>query len=168
MLALGARLAERGHRVTFETWERWREPVTAAGIEFVAAPEYPPFPTREQPLKPYEAVARATPATLEAITECSPDVVVHDILTLAPALAGELHGVPVATLVPHLYPVGRPGAPPYGLGARPPRTNAGRDDLAAPRPARRDGPAPGPPRAQRDPAKARPAAGRPAAWRHQQ
>ncbi len=126
MLALGARLAGRGHRVTFETWERWREPVTAAGIEFVPAPEYPPFPTRERPLKPYEAVARATPATLEAVTERTPDVVVHDILTLAPALAGELYGVPVATLVPHLYPVGEPGSPPYGLGARPPRTNAGR------------------------------------------
>ena len=126
MLALGARLAQRGHRVTFETWERWREPVIAAGIEFVAAPEYPPFPTQEQPLKPYEAVARATPATLEAITRCSPDVVVHDILTLAPALAGELHGAPVATLVPHLYPIGVPGLPPYGLGAKPPRTDAGR------------------------------------------
>jgi UDP:flavonoid glycosyltransferase YjiC (YdhE family) len=126
MLALGAKLAERGHRVTFETWERWRDPVTAAGIEFLAAPEYQPFPTRELPLKPYEAVVRATPVTLDAIAERSPDVVVHDILTLAPALAGELHGAPVATLVPHLYPVGEPGLPPYGLGARLPRTDLGR------------------------------------------
>jgi UDP:flavonoid glycosyltransferase YjiC (YdhE family) len=126
MLALGARLAERGHRVTFETWERWRQSVTAAGIEFLAAPEYSPFPTRERPLKPYEAVALATPRTLAAIAERSPDVVVHDILTLAPALAGELHGAPVATLVPHLYPVGEPGVPPYGLGAKLPRTDAGR------------------------------------------
>ena len=126
MLALGARLAERGHRVTFETWERWRGPVTAAGVEFLAAPEYQPFPTRERPLKPYEAVVRATPVTLAAIAERSPDVVVHDILTLAPALAGELHGTPVATLVPHLYPVGEPGLPPYGLGARLPRSERGR------------------------------------------
>lgn len=126
MLALGARLAERGHRVTFETSARWRAPVTSAGIEFLAAPEYPAFPTREQPLKPYEAVLRATPDTLAAIAERSPDVVVHDILTLAPALAGELHGVPVATLIPHLYPVGAPGMPPYALGAKLPRTRAGR------------------------------------------
>ena len=30
--------------------------------------------------------------------------------------------MPVATLVPHLYPVGAPGFPPYALGARLPRT----------------------------------------------
>jgi UDP:flavonoid glycosyltransferase YjiC (YdhE family) len=53
-------------------------------------------------------------------------VLVHDILTLAPAMAGELQGVPVATLVPHLYPVGGPGFPPYALGARFPRTRLGR------------------------------------------
>ncbi len=63
MLALGSRLAERGHAVTFETWERWHEPVEAAGMRFVASPEYPVFPTRERPLKPYEAVVLATPQT---------------------------------------------------------------------------------------------------------
>ena len=52
-------------------------------------------------------------------------MVVHDILTLAPAMAGELEGVPVATLVPHLYPVGAPGFPPYALGARLPRSAVG-------------------------------------------
>ena len=40
-------------------------------------------------------------------------------------MAGELEGVPVATLVPHLYPVGAPGFPPYALGARLPRTRLG-------------------------------------------
>jgi UDP:flavonoid glycosyltransferase YjiC (YdhE family) len=40
-------------------------------------------------------------------------------------MAGELEGVPVATLVPHVYPVGAPGLPPYSLGARLPRTRAG-------------------------------------------
>ena len=59
---------------------------------------------------------------------CSPrrEVVVHDILTLAPALAGELEGVPVATLIPHLHPAGAPGFPPYAFGARLPRTSLGR------------------------------------------
>ena len=33
-----------------------------------------------------------------------PDVAVNDVLTLAPALAAELEGVPLATLVPHFYP----------------------------------------------------------------
>ncbi len=125
MLALGERLVARGHEVTFETWSRWRAHVTGAGMEFVAAPEHPGFPVREHPPTPYEAVALATPTTRKAVAERAVDIVVHDILTLAPALAGELEGVPVATLVPHLYPVRAPGFPPYATGARLPRTAAG-------------------------------------------
>jgi UDP:flavonoid glycosyltransferase YjiC (YdhE family) len=126
MLALGERLAARGHRVMLETWSRWSEDVEAAGMEFVAAPEYPVFPTRERPLKPYEAVVLATAHTRPAVGAFAPDVVVHDILTLAPAMAGELEGVPVATLIPHIHPAGPPSAPPYAIGARFPRTAAGR------------------------------------------
>jgi len=95
-------------------------------MRFIPAPEYPVFPTRERPLQPYEAVVRAARQTRPAVAELSPDAVVHDILTLAPAMAGELEGVPVATLVPHVYPAGAPGLPPYALGARLPRTAAGR------------------------------------------
>ena len=69
---------------------RWRR----AGMRFRAAPEYPTFPTREQPLGPYEAVVRATAETRPAVAGRGPDVVVHDILTLAPALAAELEGRP--------------------------------------------------------------------------
>ncbi len=126
MLALGSKLVERGHEVVLETWARWRPHVEEAGMRFVAAPEYPVFPTREQPLTPYEAVVRATRETREAVAEAKPDVVVHDILTLAPALAAELERVPTATLVPHIYPVGAPGFPPYAFGARLPRTALGR------------------------------------------
>ncbi len=129
MLALGAELAARGHEVTYETWTRWRCDVEAAGMRFRAAPEYPVFPTRERPLPrplgPYEAVVRATRDTRPALAETRPDVVVHDILTLAPALAAELEQVPTATLVPHVYPVPQFGQPPYSFGARPPRTRAG-------------------------------------------
>jgi len=126
MLALGSRLAARGHEITFETWRRWRENVEAEGMRFVAAPEYPVFPTRERPLKPYEAVVFATAETRPAVRESSPHVVVHDILTLAPAMAAELEDVPVATLIPHLHPACVPGAPPYALGARLPRSAVGR------------------------------------------
>ena len=38
MLALGSRLAARGHDVMLETWGRWREHVEAEGMAFVAAP----------------------------------------------------------------------------------------------------------------------------------
>jgi UDP:flavonoid glycosyltransferase YjiC (YdhE family) len=125
MLALGSRLAARGHDVTFETWSHWREHVESAGMRFLAAPEYPVFPTRERPLGPYEAVVLATADSRPALAQAAPDVVVHDILTLAPALAAELEGVPCATLIPHVYPVGMPGLPPYALGARRPRTTLG-------------------------------------------
>lgn len=126
MLALGTRLVARGHEVTFETWKRWREHVEAAGMRFVAAPEYPVFPTRERPLTPYEAVVLATAQTRSAVREAAPQVVVHDILTLAPAMAAELEDLPVATLIPHVHPSTGPGSPPYAFGARMPRTVAGR------------------------------------------
>jgi MGT family glycosyltransferase len=126
MLALGARLVQRGHEVTFETWSRWRSHVEEAGMRFLAAPEYPLFGGSLEPFQMYEAVVLSTPQTREAMASLRPDVVVHDILTLAPALAGELEGVPVATLVPHVYPVGADGFPPYALGARLPRTPVGR------------------------------------------
>jgi UDP:flavonoid glycosyltransferase YjiC (YdhE family) len=131
MLALGARLAERGHDVVLETWSRWGPEVEAAGMRFQPAPEYPLFGGQagSQPAlgsELYEAVVLATGETRRAVAELRPHAVVHDILTLAPAMAGELEGVPVATLVPHLYPVGGPGFPPYALGARYPRTGVGR------------------------------------------
>jgi UDP:flavonoid glycosyltransferase YjiC (YdhE family) len=58
--------------------------------------------------------------------EFEPDLVVSDILTLAPTLAAEVAGVPHATLIPHVYPVQQPGMPLYSLGMRPPRTGLGR------------------------------------------
>jgi UDP:flavonoid glycosyltransferase YjiC (YdhE family) len=126
MLALGSELARRGHEVTFETWTRWRQHVEDSGMRFLPAPEYPVFPTRERPLQPYEAVVLASAQTRRSMSQRPPDVVIHDILTLAPALAAELEGVPTGTLVPHVYPVGSPGFPPYALGARLPRTGLGR------------------------------------------
>ena len=130
MLALGAWLVQRGHEVTFETWSRWRAEVEGVGMRFLPAPEYPLSGLGSRPPQPfemYEAVVLAARETRLAVAELRPDAVVHDILTLGPALAGELEGAPVATLVPHLYPVVGPGFPPYALGARLPRTRAGRE-----------------------------------------
>ena len=55
-----------------------------------------------------------------------PAVVVSDILTLAPTLAAEAAGVPLATLIPHIYPVVEPGLPFFAVGLRTPRTPFGR------------------------------------------
>jgi UDP:flavonoid glycosyltransferase YjiC (YdhE family) len=126
MLALGRRLAERGHAVALQTWTRWSPDVEAAGMTFLPAPEYQVFPTRETPLKPYQAAVRAARETVPQVEAFGPDVAVSDILTAAPALAAELCGVPCATLVPHVHPQGAPGHPPYSVGARLPRTRAGR------------------------------------------
>jgi UDP:flavonoid glycosyltransferase YjiC (YdhE family) len=126
LIALGGALVARGHEVVLQTWSRWEDDVRAVGVGFEAAPEYHVFPTRERPLKPYEAVVRATRQTRPLVAAMRPDAVVADILTLAPALAGELEGVPVATVIPHLDPRTAPGWPPYSLGARLPRTPVGR------------------------------------------
>ncbi|MDX6706331.1 MAG: hypothetical protein QOI48_2177 [Solirubrobacteraceae bacterium] len=126
MIALGRELARRGHDVTLQTWTRWSDHVEAEGMRFAAAPEYHVFPTRERPLTPYQAVERATGETIGLVREVAPDAVVSDILTLAPALAAELEGVRVGTLIPHVDPRLPPGSAPYSCGARLPRTAAGR------------------------------------------
>ena len=126
MLALGSALVSRGHEVHFETWKRWREPAEAAGIHFADAPEYQVFPTPStKHLKPYAAAVKAARETGEMVAKIRPDVAVADIMTPAAALAAEVAGVPVATLVPHVYPHMAPGFPIYSIGARLPRTRAG-------------------------------------------
>jgi MGT family glycosyltransferase len=132
-IALGAALRERGHDVTLQTWERWRAAVEGEGLRFAPAPEYSAFPIPvghdggpPQPLDFYEAVVHATRDTLPLVRELRPDVVVHDILTLAPSLCAELLGVPAATLVPHVFPESSPGFPIYSFGAVLPRTPLGR------------------------------------------
>jgi len=126
MLALGRELAARGHEVTLQTWAKWEDEVRDGRMAFAAAPEYHVFPTRERPMKPYAAVVRAAREMAPLVQEVRPQAVVADILTLAPALAGEVAGVPVATVVPHVYPPAEPSFPPYALGARLPRTALGR------------------------------------------
>jgi UDP:flavonoid glycosyltransferase YjiC (YdhE family) len=123
-IALARALAARGHEVTVETWERWREAAEGEGLEFVAAEEYRTFPP-PPPDSDGPSVADAAKAMLPMLREERPDVVVVDILTQAPALAAEVAGLRRATLVPHVYPVSEPGMPFFAFGARPPRTAFG-------------------------------------------
>jgi UDP:flavonoid glycosyltransferase YjiC (YdhE family) len=126
IIALGGALRDRGHDVTIQTWKRWAADVRRLGIGFSPAPEYPVFPTDGRPLKPYAAVVRAAGEAGPLLAELRPDAVVADILTLAPALAAERAGIPAATLIPHVHPRGGPAFPVYSIGARLPRTAAGR------------------------------------------
>lgn len=122
MLALGRELRARGHSVVLQTWIKWREHTLAEGLEFWPAPEYPTVPSRERPFGPYEAAGHAAAALVDDLAAYSPDAVVADILTLAPALAAEARDVPWATLVPHLYHVRDRGQPPFSSGFAPAST----------------------------------------------
>jgi UDP:flavonoid glycosyltransferase YjiC (YdhE family) len=125
-IALGSELVRRGHDVCIETWSRWREDVEREGMRFAAAPEYEVFPTPERRLKPYVAAVRASRETVRVVRDFDPDAVVVDILTVAGALAAELDRRPWATLIPHLLPTRERAFPPFSIGARLPRTEAGR------------------------------------------
>jgi UDP:flavonoid glycosyltransferase YjiC (YdhE family) len=125
-IALGRALAGRGHEVTIETWEERRAAVEGAGLGFAAAEEYRMFPPPDPDSPEGSNAAEAARALLPLLEEMRPDVVVSDILTLAPALAAEVAGILRATLIPHIYPVVEPGLPFFAVGLRPPRTPLGR------------------------------------------
>jgi UDP:flavonoid glycosyltransferase YjiC (YdhE family) len=125
-IALGRALHKRGHEVTIETWEERREAVEGAGLGFAAAEEYQMFPPPDPDSADGAHAAEAARALLPLLEEMQPHAVVSDILTLAPGLAAETAGVPLATLIPHIYPVVEPGLPFFAIGLRPPRTPLGR------------------------------------------
>jgi UDP:flavonoid glycosyltransferase YjiC (YdhE family) len=125
-IALARELSRRGHEVLVETWERWREAVEGEGLAFTGAQEYTVYPPPGPDTPDGQTAAAAARALARLMEEFEPDLVVSDILTLAPTLAAEVASVPHATLIPHVYPVQQPGMPLYSLGLRPPRTGFGR------------------------------------------
>ena len=125
-IALGRALAARGHEVTIETWEERRAAVEGAGLSFTAAEEYRMFPPPDPDSDDGAHAAEAARALLPLLEEMRPHAVVSDILTLAPALAAEKAGLPLATLIPHIYPAVESGLPFFAIGLQPPRTPLGR------------------------------------------
>jgi len=125
-IALARALAARGHEVTVESWERWREPVEESGLGFAAAEEYRVFPPPDPDSEEGAGAADAALALRPLLEEMRPHAVVADILTLAPALAAEAAGIPRATLIPHIYPVHEVGLPFFAFGLQPARTPVGR------------------------------------------
>lgn len=123
---MGRALRERGHEVVIETWEERREAVEGAGLGFAAAEEYRMFPPPDPDSTDGAHAAEAARALLPLLEEMRPHTVVSDILTLAPTLAAEAAGVPLATLIPHIYPVVEPGLPFFAVGLQPSRTPVGR------------------------------------------
>jgi UDP:flavonoid glycosyltransferase YjiC (YdhE family) len=125
-IALGQALAGRGHEVVVETWEERRAAVEGVGLGFAAAEEYRMFPPPEPDSADGQHAAEAAQALGPLLDDLRPHAVVSDILTLAPSLAAERAGIPLATLIPHIYPVVEPGLPFFAIGLRPPRTPVGR------------------------------------------
>ncbi len=122
-ISLSRALNDRGHEVLLETWPQWEQTVAGAGLDFVSADQYQVFPP---PVSGSPGGGDAAKALLPLLEEFRPDVVVNDILTVAPALAAEAHGCAWATLIPHIYPEQDHGMPFFAIGALPPRTGAGR------------------------------------------
>ncbi len=125
-ISLARELHRRGHEVLVETWDEWRGPVEAEGLGFTAAEEYTAFPPRPESAVDGASAADAALALVPLMEEERFDVVVSDILTLAPALAAEKVGLKRATLVPHVWPVHEAGLPFFAFGAMLPRTAVGR------------------------------------------
>jgi UDP:flavonoid glycosyltransferase YjiC (YdhE family) len=125
-IALGKALAGRGHEVVIETWEERRAAVEGEGLGFAAAEEYRMFPPPDPESEAGQHAAEAARALQPLLEDFRPHAVVSDILTLAPTLAAERAGIPLATLIPHIYPVVEPGLPFFAIGLRPPRTRLGR------------------------------------------
>src|SRR3954471_20728938 len=125
-IALGKALAARGHEVVIETWEERRATVEGEGLGFAAAEEYRMFPPPDPDSEQGQHAAEAAKALLPLLENFQPHVVVSDILTLAPPRAAERAGIPLATLIPHIYPVVEPESPFFAIGLRPPRTGLGR------------------------------------------
>ncbi len=123
-IGLARALAARGNDVVVETWEHWRAAVEVEGLDFTAADEYRTFPPPPPGSGP--SAADAALALLPYLEQERFDVVVSDILTLAPTLAAERAGLHRATLIPHVYPVHDEGMPFFAVGALPPRTPVGR------------------------------------------
>ena len=125
-IGLARALRARGHEVTVETWEHWREAVEGEGLAFTAAEEYKTFPPPPPGSDDGPSVADAALALVPMLEQERFDVVVSDVLTVAPALAAERAGLKWATLIPHVYPVSEAGMPFFAIGALPPRTPIGR------------------------------------------
>ncbi|HEU5061595.1 MAG TPA: nucleotide disphospho-sugar-binding domain-containing protein [Solirubrobacterales bacterium] len=125
-IALGKALAAHGHEVVIETWEERRGAVEGEGLGFAAAEEYRMFPPPDPDSEEGQHAAEAAKALAPLLEDFRPHAVVSDILTLAPTLAAEAAGIPLATLIPHIFPVVEPGLPFFAIGLRPPRTGLGR------------------------------------------
>jgi UDP:flavonoid glycosyltransferase YjiC (YdhE family) len=134
VIALASALRRRGHDVSMETSERWRQAIEAQGMRFVAGETEIAGPGQAPGPSSPRTLAEVARSLIPVMREARPHVVITDVYTLAPALAAEAAGVPRATVIHHPYPVHEPGLPFFLVGLMPPRTSFGRYAWRAARP----------------------------------
>lgn len=119
MLAVSRRLADRGHDVTFMSGSTHVADAARARCSFIEMPiVFGSTPERLRPYEDSEALARACLSPMEQI---APDVVVADLLTLGPALAADVLGIPWASLLIHGLHTWSVDLLPFGMGRDPAR-----------------------------------------------
>ncbi|MBI4729017.1 MAG: glycosyltransferase family 1 protein [Acidobacteria bacterium] len=124
MLAVARALAERGHEVTLASGEEHERDAARAGASFARLPSTQGSPIHA--LRLYEDAAASAEAFLADLAALAPDAVVHDLITLGPALAAEVLAAPCATLVVHGLHTPSRDLPPFGWGHPPGRSPFGR------------------------------------------
>lgn len=124
--AVARELRRRGHRVLLESSERWRPVAAELDLEFAAEPEEVVFPGPAPPGSGLPTLAEAARAMTPRLREFQPDVSLHDLYSLIPALASEAAGARRATMMPHPYPEPAGSEPPFAWGLMPGRTPVGR------------------------------------------
>ena len=93
-------------------------------MAFAPAPEYHVFPTQERPLKPYEAVVRATGETRPLVAELAPGRGGRRHPDAGAGAGRRARGRAGGDADPARRPALGAGLPPYSIGARLPRTAA--------------------------------------------
>lgn len=124
MLAVARALAARGHHVTLASGQQHEHDAERAGCAWVPLPRTAGSPLHA--LRLYDDAGAMAEAFLPELASIAPDVVVHDLITMGPALSAEAFGVPYATLVIHGLHTPSSDLPPFGWGAPPGRTPFGR------------------------------------------
>ena len=147
MLGVASRLIRRGHQVRVLGDPTIREEAERIGCEFtpwVRAPHRKDLRPESDLLRdwettnPFSMLSRfrdrflVNPAsayaadTLEFLERDRPDLFVPDYVLFGSIMAAERAGVPTVALIPNIWPLLVPGAPPFGAGLLPAKGAVGR------------------------------------------
>lgn len=138
-LGVARRVVERGHRVTVLADASMADEARATGAVYRSWTASPAGEFRDWELRTPTSLARGMsdhmitgPApgqaadTTTAIDALRPDLVLTSFMGVGAMIAAEARGVPFDVLIPNIYPLPSPGAPPLGTALAPGRGPLGR------------------------------------------